>query len=119
MTRICLALAAATVALVVAASAYPAAAPRLNGSVGPGFVISLKKAGTKVTTLKHGQYSIVVADRSAIHNFHLKGPGINRNLTAVGFVGTTKPITLTLRAGKYSFYCVPHQLDMHGSFRVT
>ena len=119
MTRMSLALTAAIAAFALAASAYSAAAPRLNGTVGPTFTISLKKGGKKVTTLPHATYTIVVADRSDFHNFHLKGPGINKNLTQVAFVGTTKPITVTLRPGTYKFYCVPHQLDMHGSFKVT
>ena len=49
-TRLALAAVLAT-ALVVVASAT-AATPTLNGVDGPGFNISLKKAGVKVKTLK-------------------------------------------------------------------
>ena len=43
----------------------------LNGSVGPGFEISLD--GTDGLTA--GDYTIVVDDQSSAHNFHLTGPG--------------------------------------------
>ena len=43
----------------------------LNGSVGPGFDISLD--GTDGLTA--GSYTLVVNDQSAEHNFHLTGPG--------------------------------------------
>ena len=43
----------------------------LNGSVGPGFDISLD--GTDGITA--GDYTLVVNDQSTAHNFHLTGPG--------------------------------------------
>ena len=43
----------------------------LNGSVGPGFTISLD--GTDGITA--GDYTLVVDDQSPEHNFHLTGPG--------------------------------------------
>ena len=43
----------------------------LNGSVGPGFDISLD--GTDGLTA--GNYTLVVDDQSSAHNFHLTGPG--------------------------------------------
>ena len=56
---------------------------KLTGTVGPGFTITLKKAGKKVTTLTAGTYSITVVDKSNIHNFHLRGPGgVNKEITA-------------------------------------
>ena len=42
----------------------------LNGSVGPGFDISLD--GTDGLTA--GSYTLVVNDQSGAHNFHLTGP---------------------------------------------
>jgi plastocyanin len=111
------ALAAMVAALVVPGALASSTATTLNGTVGPGFTITLKKAGVKVTKLKHGTYVIKVADKSNIHNFHLKGPGINK-LTAVGFVGT-KTWTVTLKAGKYTYLCDPHASLMKGSFTVS
>ncbi|MER3410756.1 MAG: hypothetical protein C4306_11955 [Thermoleophilia bacterium] len=105
-------------ALALAATAV-AAPPRLFGTVGPGFTITLKDArGKPVRTLKAGTYTIVVSDKSSIHNFHLSGPGVNKVITGVGFTGT-KRVTLTLKKGKYSFVCDPHSSTMHGGFTVT
>jgi plastocyanin len=103
-------------ALVVVASAS-AATPTLNAVDGPGFTISLKKAGKKVTSLKAGKYKIVVKDLSKIHNFHLTGPGLNKK-TGVGAQGTFT-WTVTLKKGTYKFLCDPHAAIMKGSFKVT
>ena len=118
MSRIALALATTLAALIAVASvsARPAAVPKLTGTVGPGFTIVLKKGTKKVTTLKAGKYTIVVRDKSAIHNFHLKGAGVNKD-SGVRFVGTKK-WTVRLKAGKYTFVCDPHPESMKGTFRV-
>jgi plastocyanin len=111
------ALAAMVAALIVPGAFASSTATTLNGTDGPGFTITLKKGTTKVTKLTHGTYVIKIADKSSIHNFHLKGPGINKS-TAVGFVGT-KTWTVTLKAGKYTYVCDPHASFMKGSFTVT
>jgi plastocyanin len=96
----------------------PPRVTRLVATVGPGATISLKNAaGRRVTRLKAGRYRIAVRDRSVMHNFHLKGPGVNKK-TAVAFKGT-RTWTLTLKRGRYSFVCDPHASRMRGSFRVT
>lgn len=111
-------LAALAGALAVAAPSG-AAVPKLTGTVGPGFTITLKKAGRTFKTLRAGTYSITVSDKSNIHNFRLKGPGVNREITTVSFVGT-KTVTLRLtRKGKYTFVCDPHASIMKGSFTVA
>jgi hypothetical protein len=104
--------------LVFAAPLGAKTAQRLNGTVGPTFTISLKKGTSRVTTLPRGRYTFVVSDRSDFHNFRLTGPGIARNLTGVAFVGTSRPVALTLRPGRYTFFCVPHPVEMRGTFRV-
>ena len=105
-------------AVVAAPTAAQAATPKLLGSVGPGETITLKKAGgAKLTSLKRGRYSIVVRDRSDEHNFRLRGPGLNKLITGVGFVGT-KTVKVRLRRGSYTFVCDPHADDMRGSFRA-
>jgi plastocyanin len=110
------AIALASTALVVAAPA-PAATKTLSGTVGPGFTISLKYKGKKVSSLKAGRYRIRVSDRSDFHNFHIRGPGVNRVVTGVDFEGT-KSRTFRLRKGTYRYVCDPHSDDMKGSFRV-
>jgi plastocyanin len=113
-------LAAAAVALALAAGASSAVPPKLYGTVGPGFTISLKQGvkRTPVKTLKAGLYTFVIADKASIHNFVVEGPGVERDITTVGFVGT-KTVTLRLRHGKYKFYCRPHESSMFGFVTVT
>ncbi len=118
MRRIRLLLGAAAVALVATSAATPMTLPKLRGTVGPGFTISLKRGLVPVKQLKAGKYTFVVSDKAAIHNFQIEGPGLDRALTTVGFVGT-KTVTLLLKRGTYKFYCVPHESTMHGSFKVT
>jgi plastocyanin len=95
-----------------------AATPKLTGTVGPGFTITLKQGGKAVKTLKAGTYSITVSDKSNIHNFHLTGPGLNKEITTVSFQGT-KTVTAKLKKGTYKFVCDPHASTMKGSFKVT
>ena len=83
----------------------------LNGVVGPGFTIALHHG-----PLHAGRYKLVVADWSAIHNFHLRGPGVNVS-TGVQWTGT-KTFVVRLRRGRYTFVCDPHADLMRGSFRV-
>lgn len=117
MSRIAALLAVATAALVTAASALPAASvTKLTGTVGPGFTITLKKGSAKVKTLPAGKYAMVVKDKSAIHNFHLIGPGVNKK-SAVAKVGTST-WNVTLKKGKYTYVCDPHKSSMRGSFTV-
>jgi plastocyanin len=105
--------------VVTGAMAKTTAVPKLHGTIGPGFTISLKNAqGKKVVTLEHGSYTFVVADKSSIHNFTLNGPGArNKTITGTGFVGT-KTVTLTLKKGTYRFYCTVHP-TITGTFKVT
>ena len=105
-------------ALALTSSAGAAAPTKLVGTVGPGFTITLKKTARPVRLLTPGRYSITVADRSNIHNFHLKGPGVNKEITTVGFVGT-KTVIVALKKGNYTFVCDPHFTSMKGSFRVA
>ena len=107
---------AAIIAALLVPSAL-AATPTLTGTVGPGFTITLKKGTAKVTKLKAGAYVIKVSDKSNIHNFHLKGPGVNKS-TSVGGTGTST-WKVTLKKGKYTFVCDPHASIMKGSFTVS
>jgi hypothetical protein len=108
----------AALAAGLTSSAGSAAVPKLTGTVGPGFTITLKRGAAPVRLLKAGRYSVTVADKSNIHNFHLVGPGVNKEITSVGFVGT-KTVVVALRKGTYRFMCDPHLTSMKGSFRVS
>ena len=110
--------AALGVTLLVIASVALAATPKLSGTDGPGYTISLKKGGKSVKSLKQGTYSITVSDRATIHNFVLEGPGVERQITTVPFKGI-KTVTVKLRAGKYKFYCRPHEKTMFGYVTVS
>jgi plastocyanin len=107
-------------AAVIAALAAPAAlagTPTLNGTVGPGFTITLTQGGKKVTKLKAGTYVFKVADKSGQHNFHLTGPGVNKS-TSLGGQGTST-WKIRLKKGTYRFVCDPHASFMKGSFTVS
>jgi hypothetical protein len=115
-------IAAAVLAIAVLAAlgwiaAAPADNPVLLGSVGPDFVISLTdSAGNKVTHLDPGSYTVRVNDMGDIHNFHLRGPGVDQS-TGVEFVGTVE-WTVTFTDGNYTFQCDPHSTTMRGTFTV-
>ena len=94
-----------------------AATKKLTAVVGPDFTITLKMGTKKVTTLKAGKYTITVRDRSSVHNFHLKGRGVNKD-SGVKAVGR-KRWTVTLKRGKYVYVCDPHKETMRGTVRVT
>ena len=107
----------ALLALAIPAGAH-AATPKLVGTVGPGFTISLKTAaGKNVTVLPRGTYAITIRDRSRIHDFRLRGAGVDKTLSAAGAVGT-RTVTVRFAAGRYQFVCQPHASAMRGAFRV-
>lgn len=108
----------ALAALVGTGLAAAMATPKLKGSVGSGFTISLKTSkGKTVKLLKAGKYTFVVTDKASDHNFTLDGPGVkDKEITGTGFTGT-KSKTLTLKKGKYEFYCTVHP-DLSGTFKV-
>jgi plastocyanin len=117
MTKTVLAVLAVSASLVIASAAFgSSSSSTLNGTVGPGFTISLKMGGKTVKSLKAGTYTFKIADKSNIHNFALKGP-VNKTLTGVSFTGN-KTVKIKLKKGKYTYYCQPHASTMNGSFSV-
>jgi plastocyanin len=119
MLRALAAALAASGLIVFASSGSAASHPMLVGTTGPGFSIEVTKAGKDVKTLPAGTYTLVVKDKSAIHNFHLIGPGVNKVATSVAFIGT-KTLTVTLKKGTYRYQCDVHVTSgMKGSFKVT
>jgi plastocyanin len=102
--------------------AAPAAGSTLLALVGTkdspqAFEISLTdEAGNAVTTLAAGTYSIKVTDESTIHNFALKGDGVEMETSIDGKESPTWSVTF--KAGDYTYVCDPHP-SMSGSFSVT
>src|ERR1051325_5505432 len=105
-------------------SSHAAESPVLNAIVGTndGFNITLNGAtGKKVDQLLPGTYTVVVDDRSRIHNFHLAS---NDDATVdfrtdIDFVGQ-KSFTVASRSDTgYAYACEPHWQVMNGSFFVT
>ena len=116
-------------AAALAVLALPAGAARsddnpvLDAIVGTNdnFDITLNDAsGRKISSLAPGTYTIVVHDRSAIHNFHLASngdPTVDFR-TDVPFVGDMTFVA-TFKAGvRYAYACEPHWQVMNGSFGV-
>jgi plastocyanin len=115
------------IVIAVAAAALAAAAAfarhssslTLVGTVGPGYTINLKVGGKNLVRLKAGKYKFVLHDKSSIHGWSLDGPnGFAKDLTPVSFIGA-KTVTLDLKAGKYKFYCPPHESQMFGHFSAV
>ena len=103
-------------ALLVPGAAESQGSQALTGTVGPGFTISLTDAsGAAVTRVTPGAYTITVRDQSAIHNFHLSGPGVEQS-TAVETVGETTWNVTFADGGVYRYVCDPHVATMVGSF---
>jgi plastocyanin len=111
MRRICVTTLVAIVA-TIPSTARSYGANTLLGTDGPGFTITMNK-----TSVKAGTYTMSIHDKSAIHNFHLFGPGVNK-ATSVPAVGTTT-WTVKLRKGIYHFVCDPHHTIMHGILKVS
>ena len=109
----------ALVAVIVGALAVPSvAAARFYARVGPGTTITLKRAdGSVVTHLSPGTKRITVSDRASNHNFHLKGPGVDRR-TGISFTGR-RYWTVTLSAGTYTYLCDVHPTTMRRTFNVS
>jgi hypothetical protein len=117
MTKI--AVLALAVALLGGASTARADNPQLTGNVGLGdsFTISLAGPdGKPVQNLDPGTYTLLVHDHSAIHNFHLFGPGSVDVSTTIEAVGD-QTFTVTLVPGTYTFTCDAHP-SMTGRFTV-
>ena len=114
--RILLAAVAGALLLVLPGGAG-AQSPTLFGTVGPGFLIRLQDAaGNPVTHLDPGTYTIQVADKGDIHNFHLTGPGVDM-ATDIEQVATVT-WTVTLTNGVYHYQCDAHPTVMRGDVTV-
>jgi len=116
--RLLLPLAVLVLALVASSAASAKDGTGLRGEVGPGFSIEVTKGTKDLKRIKAGTYTIKVQDKSSSHNFHLKGPGLNKS-TTVAFTGE-KTWKIKLRPGTYTYQCDPHAAGgMKGTFRVV
>jgi hypothetical protein len=103
--------------LVVGAASAGGTGTTLKAITGSDFAIALVgEDNAPVTRLERGTYTIEVDDRSPDHNFHLVGPGIDRETTLAGVGQQTWTVRVT--GGTYSFLCNPHTLTMTGGFTV-
>ena len=122
MKRIALVLLAAGLAAAAFLMSAQASTPKLTGTVGPSYTITLKQGAAKVKTLKAGKYTFVITDKAAIHNFTIErekgGPKIEKVLTATSFQGK-KTVTVTLKTGSWKYYCSIHEPQIFGFFKVT
>lgn len=77
---------------------------------------------TKTLTAKAGKVTIVMANPASFHHgVSVSGNGIDKDGPVVG-TGATSTVTVTLKPGKYTFYCpVPgHRAGgMQGTLAVT
>jgi hypothetical protein len=110
--------------LALPAGAGRADIPTLTGIVGTndGFNIALNDgSGKKVSRLAPGTYTVIVKDRSTLHNFHLasnEDPTVDFR-TDLDFVGE-ESFTVTFRDDtRYAYACEPHWQTMNGEFFVT
>lgn len=94
----------------------PAPAARLAASVGPGKRIAVRRAGARVVRVKAGAVVLTVADRSAADNFHLVGPGVNRQTTRAGRGTVTWRLRLKPGLYRYRSDATP---SLKGSFRAV
>jgi len=88
---------------------------------GPAFVITLKTArGKAVKTMKRGTYTMVVRDRSRVHNAHVAAPGFNRKTSPLTYKGSQTWKVKLKKTGTLRFLCDPHARGgMKGSAKIV
>jgi plastocyanin len=88
---------------------------------GPGFVITLKAAsGKAVKLLERGTYTVVVRDRSPVHDAHIVAPGFDRRTKPLSYVGTQRWRMKLAKTGTLRFLCDPHARGgMKGSAKIV
>ncbi|MBA3348686.1 MAG: hypothetical protein H0T13_09015 [Actinobacteria bacterium] len=100
------------------APAPPPPVQKLVATVGPGATITLRTASGAVPRgLKAGTYSIVVRDRSRLHNVHLAGAGIDRKSARAGTGTVTWRVRL--RSGTLRFFSDAAPARLRGSVRIS
>jgi plastocyanin len=120
--RLVVAMAGVATALAISGAALSQGTgiPKLKATVGPGYTVKLTRNGAKVSSLKAGKYTFAIADRSSIHNFTIEqktGGRFEKHLTGTAFTGS-KTVTVTLKRGRWKYYCSVHESTMFGFFTV-
>lgn len=92
-------------------SGRPDRIPKLKGTVGPGFTITIN-----TQAVPSGKYKLIVKDLGAIHNFHITGAGVDKATSIPGTGKTAFKITLT--PGIYNVQCDAHSSQMFTSLEV-
>ena len=70
--------------------------------------------------MKTGTYTLVVRDRSRIHNAHVIAPGFNRATKPLAYTGTQTWKVKLARTGTFRFQCDPHApMGMRGSAKIV
>jgi plastocyanin len=72
--------------------------------------------GATVEALAAGDYTIEVVDYAMIHNFALRGPGVEEQTSVSDVEEAT--FEVTLEPGEYEYLCDPHP-SMSGTVQVT
>ena len=124
--RIAVLFAASIVALALALAGFAGRAdnPTLIAFVGTndGFDIGVTDAnGNAITRVPPGTYTILVLDRSRIHNFHFAS-NEDRTVdfrTELDFVGEMSFTVTLLDDTQYAYACEPHWQSMNGSLLST
>jgi len=104
---------------LVSASTSAAPNPVLKAFVEPGYDIGIRDqvGDLRGRTIAAGTYTVEVYDYSTIHNFELKGDGVDVE-TDEEWTGRAT-WTVTFRSGgEYEFECDPHHDFMYGEFRA-
>lgn len=92
----------------------------LVGTVGENDAFAIEvtdQDDNDVENIAAGTYKLTIHDDSAMHNFHLTGPGVDVS-TEIADV-TTKTVTVKLQPGEYTYQCDPHASQMHGTITVS
>ena len=84
---------------------------RIVGSVGPGFTISVSPR-----RVQPGRYRLVIHDWSSMHNWHIRGDGVNKK-SGISFQGTRR-FTIEVNRGGYRIQCDMHPTQMRTRLRV-
>jgi hypothetical protein len=94
--------------------------PVLIGTVRENYTIDLRHPnGDLVTTVAPGTYDFEIHDESLNHNFHLTGPGVDKNTEVAEAVTVTWEDVVLGAGSTYSYVCDPHSSDMNGSFTTS
>lgn len=126
MRSLCVAAAAAALTLTLAACGGSSSASSSTRSQPAGKTIAVTEKDFSITLAggdhiaKPGRYTFAVTNKGpSSHNLTIDGPGVSNAATPIIGPGTTS-VTVTLKAGKYDFFCsVPGHKELGMNANVT